>query len=51
MNLALRAVADQIGEDQQAILEDLVARMRRLEELMRRTLSFAKPLELRREMI
>jgi len=49
VNLALRAVADQLGEDQQAILEDLVARMRRLEELMRRTLSFAKPLELRRE--
>lgn len=51
VNLALRAVADQIGEDQQAILEDLVSRMRRLEELMRRTLSFAKPLELKREMI
>jgi len=51
VNLALRAVADQIGEDQQAILEDLVSRMRRLEELMRRTLSFAKPLELRREEI
>jgi signal transduction histidine kinase len=51
VNLALRAVADQIGEDQQAILEDLVSRMRRLEELMRRTLSFAKPLELRREVL
>jgi PAS domain S-box-containing protein len=51
VNLALRAVADQIGEDQQAILEDLVSRMRRLEELMRRTLSFAKPLELRREQL
>ncbi|MBK7642850.1 MAG: PAS domain S-box protein [Planctomycetes bacterium] len=51
VNLALRAVADQIGEDQQVILEDLVSRMRRLEELMRRTLSFAKPLELRREVL
>ena len=51
VNLALRAVADQIGEDQAAILEDLVSRMRRLEELMRRTLSFAKPLELRREVL
>lgn len=51
VNLALRTVADQIGEDQAAILEDLVSRMRRLEELMRRTLSFAKPLELRREVI
>jgi two-component system sensor kinase FixL len=51
VNLALRAVADQIGEDQQVILEDLVSRMRRLEELMRRTLSFAKPLDLRREVL
>jgi len=49
VNLALRAVADQLGEDQQATLEDLVSRMRRLEDLIRRTLSFAKPLELRRE--
>ncbi|MEY2784358.1 MAG: hypothetical protein RL277_562 [Planctomycetota bacterium] len=51
VNLALRAVADQIGEDQQVILEDLVQRMQRLEQLMRRTLAFAKPLELRREVL
>jgi len=51
VNLALRAVADQIGEDQQAILEDLAQRMQRLEQLMRRTLAFAKPLDLRREVL
>ena len=48
VNVALRAVADQLGEDHKAVLEDLVARMRRLEQLMRGTLSFARPLELRR---
>jgi PAS domain S-box-containing protein len=48
VNVALRAVADQLGEDHKAVLEDLVARMRRLEQLMRGTLSFARPLDLRR---
>ncbi len=48
VNVALRAVADQLGEDHKAVLEDLVGRMRRLEQLMRGTLSFARPLELRR---
>jgi PAS domain S-box-containing protein len=47
VNLALRAVADHLGEDQKAVLEDLASRMRRLEALMRRTLSFARPLDLR----
>jgi PAS domain S-box-containing protein len=47
VNLALRAVADQLGEDHKAILEDLVLRMQRLEQLMKRTLSFAKPIDLR----
>lgn len=47
VNVALRAVADKLGEDHQAILLDLVARMRRLEQLMRGTLSFAKPLNLK----
>lgn len=46
VNLALRAVADKLGEDQQVVLRDLVARMQRLEQLMRGTLSFAKPMEL-----
>lgn len=51
VNVALRAVADQLGEDHQAVLEDLVRRMRRLEELMRGTLSFARPLELHKVVV
>lgn len=47
VNVALRAVSKQLGEDDRAVLEDLVARMQRLEALMRRTLSFTKPLDLR----
>jgi PAS domain S-box-containing protein len=47
VNVALRAVADQLGEDHRAILEDLVVRMQRVQAIMRRTLSFAKPIELR----
>ena len=46
VNVALRAVATQLGEDEKAVLEDLVVRMQRLEALMRRTLSFAKPIDL-----
>ncbi|MEO6711582.1 MAG: PAS domain S-box protein, partial [Planctomycetota bacterium] len=47
VNLALRAVAHALGEDQQAVLADLVGRMQHLEGLMRRTLTFTKPLDLR----
>lgn len=47
VNVALRAVAHQLGEDHREVLEDLSGRMQRLERVMRRTLSFAKPLELR----
>ncbi|MEE8468364.1 MAG: PAS domain S-box protein, partial [Planctomycetota bacterium] len=46
INLALRAVAKELGEDDKAVLEDLVVRMQRLEKMMRRTLSFTKPLDL-----
>lgn len=46
VNVALRAVADKLGEDHEAVLEDLVARMQRLEQLLRGTLSFAKPIDL-----
>lgn len=46
VNLALRAVARQLGEDDRVVLEDLVVRMQRLEGLMRRTLSFTRPLRL-----
>ncbi|MCE9592892.1 MAG: PAS domain S-box protein [Planctomycetes bacterium] len=47
VNLALRAVADQLGEDHKVVLEDLVDRMQRLEQLMRRTLTFTRPLDLK----
>ena len=46
VNLALRAVADQLGEDHREVLEDLVLRMRKLERQLRQSLSFAKPLNL-----
>ena len=51
VNLALRAVADQLGEDHKEVLGDLVTRMQRLEQMMRRTLSFAKPLDLERGIV
>lgn len=47
VHMALRAVADQLGEDNREILEDLVARMQRIERMMQRTLSLAKPIELK----
>ncbi len=46
VNVALRAVAAHLGEDDKAVLEDLVARMKHLEHLMRRTLAFSRPLQL-----
>lgn len=46
LNLALRAVADSMGADERALVEDLVSRMQRLERQIRRTLSFTKPVEL-----
>ncbi len=46
VNMALRAVADQLGEDQEEILGELVSRMQRLETQMRQSLAFARPLEL-----
>jgi len=49
VNLALRAVASQLGTDQREVLEDLVGRLQRLEHVMQRTLSFSRPLELRPE--
>lgn len=49
VNLALRAVADKLGEDQRSVLEDLSMRLTKLERTMKRTLSFARPLELERE--
>ena len=46
LELALKAVARNLGADERLLLDDLGARMRRLEDLLRRTLSFSKPLDL-----
>jgi PAS domain S-box-containing protein len=51
VNLALRAVADQLGEDSKAVLEDLVSRMQTLERTLRSTLTFAKPVQLERRSV
>jgi len=51
INVALKAVADQLGEDQQVILSDLVERLQKVERTMRRTLSFARPLVLKRQRV
>ncbi len=45
VNCALRAVAKQLGADESAILQELVERMQKLEKLMRRTLTLARPIE------
>ncbi|MBL8862951.1 MAG: PAS domain S-box protein [Planctomycetes bacterium] len=49
VNVALRAVAQQLGTDQRTVLEDLVTRMQRLEQLLRGTLGFVKPVTLEPE--
>jgi PAS domain S-box-containing protein len=49
LELALKAVARQLGENERMILDDLSARMRRLEGLMRRSLTFSRPLDLETE--
>ena len=51
VNLALRAVAKQLGQDERETLTDLVERMQKLEKLMRRTLSLTRPLELELERV
>jgi PAS domain S-box-containing protein len=51
IHLALRAVADQLGEEHQAVLQDLVERLQKLERTMRGTLSFARPIVLDRRRI
>ena len=46
VNFALKAVADQLGEDSREVIEDLAERMQHLERRLRGTLSFVKPLHL-----
>lgn len=46
INQALRAVAERLGTDDVAVLDELVGRLRKLEAMLQRTLSFGKPLQL-----
>lgn len=43
VNLALQVVADKLDSDAKVVIEDLTASMERVERLMRKTLSFARP--------
>ncbi|PIE24449.1 MAG: hypothetical protein CSA62_04005 [Planctomycetota bacterium] len=45
VNLALRAVADQLGADQRQVVEELLSKMQRLETTLLRMLQFVKPLQ------
>jgi PAS domain S-box-containing protein len=51
VNAALRAVAEKLGDEERTTLEDLALRMERLERIMHRTLSFTRPVQLRRREI
>ncbi|MFT7679690.1 MAG: PAS domain S-box-containing protein [Planctomycetota bacterium] len=44
VHMALRAVSRQLGQDEQEVLEDLVLRMRKLEDLLHGTLDFSRPI-------
>lgn len=46
LELALKALARQLGAEERTLLDGLARRMRRLEALLTRTLSFSRPLEL-----
>ena len=46
VNAALKSVGARLGLADREILDDLVERMRRLEMMIRRTLSFVKPIDL-----
>jgi signal transduction histidine kinase len=49
VNAALKTVGARLGLADREVLDDLVERMRRLEMMIRRTLSFVKPIELHRK--
>lgn len=46
LEMALRAVSKLLGEEEGAVVAELTRRMRRLERLLNRTLSFSRPLDL-----
>lgn len=47
IHLALRVVAKELKQDERAVLEDLASRLSRLEQRLRRTLQFARPVQAR----
>jgi signal transduction histidine kinase len=49
VNAALKSVGARLGLADREVLDDLVDRMRRLEMMIRRTLSFVKPIELHKK--
>ncbi len=51
LNLALRAVARHLGEDEVSVVEDLAQRLVRLERSLRRSLGYLRPIELRPELV
>ncbi len=51
VNAALKSLASKLGMEQAEVLGDLVDRMRRVEMMIRRTLSFTKPVDLRRSKV
>lgn len=51
IHLAIQAVAEQLGEDTREILRGLEESLQKVERTMRRTLSFAKPLQLKRQSV
>jgi signal transduction histidine kinase len=51
LNVALRAVADKLGSEDREVVDDLAARLRKVEAMIRRTLSFTRPLDLKIERI
>lgn len=46
VNQALRAVAERLGTEDVEVLDQLVGRLRKIEAMLQRTLSFGKPLKL-----
>ena len=46
---ALRAVGEKLGLDDRVLIEEFVANLNKIERMLGQTLSFAKPLELRRQ--
>lgn len=51
IHTALQVVAEKLDQDSKSVLEDLAASMERIQKLMERTLTFARPSEIRKSAI